>query len=76
MQRECSIRHWMDYVKRTSDHDYLKMSKKKQDKSIDNSRAMPRYKEETKDGTIKHETDIKNLITTVWQIKQQMRYVM
>lgn len=66
-QRENSIRRWSDYVKRTSDHSYLQMSKKKQDKSIESSRIKPRYRDERFAGTTKHSTKIENINTTTFQ---------
>nr|XP_039253375.1 cilia- and flagella-associated protein 69-like [Styela clava] len=66
-QKESSIQRWSDYIKRTSDHDYLVMSKKKLDKSIESSRAKPRYRDDLTTSSVKHTTHITDLNTTTFQ---------
>lgn len=65
-QQEKSFARWNDYVKRTSDHRHLVASKKKQDKSIESSRAKPKYREHPKQKDVTfHETLSKSLNTLV-----------
>jgi len=71
-QRENAIERWKNYVMRTSNHDYLVGCKKKQDKSIDVSRAKPRHGELPKH-TVYHETLLKRLNTTVSFVKFALR---
>lgn len=66
-QRESQLQRWTDYVKRTSDYDYLKASKRKFDESIESSRVKPRFKDEKTVVVAKHMTSIKNLNTTTFQ---------
>ena len=56
---------WQDYIKRTSDYNYLVSCKKQQDKSIESSRAKPRYREMWQVNPTAHETLQKNLNSTV-----------
>nr|CAB3227189.1 uncharacterized protein C7orf63 [Phallusia mammillata] len=67
-QREKSIESWNDYVKRTSNYRHLVNCKKQQDKSIESSRAKPRYKDQAKKlAAMFHETLLKKLHTTTFQ---------
>lgn len=63
-QKEWELASWKNYIKRTSDHSFLVSCKRQQDKSIESSRAKPRYREAQPAAT-SHETLIKNLNTTV-----------